>query len=402
MKERPIGPWPKGANNIAPLDKIPDGYVRDSTNVDATAEGNLCLRTGYERVYTGTDIRGCLALGSKVLVADGDQLVEFDTLTNSSRVLRTIAAAGVFAGDVLNETLYFCTANECLEYDGTRVRSWGVPDVANQPVVVSAADGGLLEGYYRVAMTYVDADGREGGTDMPLTLYVPASGAIEVTVPTPPAGCTANVYIGPNSGDTVYLQSSKVAAGVLRYTSLRDDTARCATVFLKAPTPGHLVATHNSSLAVAVGNVLHLTTPFRTHLTQRVRGFLQFGGEVGMAVSTGDVLFVSADKTYALTSVETDGITQRTVLEFPAIAGTAVLLPDGRGTWMTQYGQAVTDNDNVSLVSKGAHVPDLSEKGAAGVIDTNGAQQVVTTLKGGNRPNPMAISDFYVGEILNP
>ena len=137
------------------------------------------------------------------------------------------------------------------------------------------------------------------------------------------------------------------------------------------------------------------------HLVDRVRGFIQYPAAVGGMVSAG-ALFVSADKCYALTNVETDGISQQAVLEYPAVAGTMVLMPDGRGAWMTRYGQAITDGDNVNLVNRESFAPVNASSGASGVIDDNGDQRIVTTLKGKNSANPLAASDFFIGEIINP
>ena len=69
---------------------------------------------------------------------------------------------------------------------------------------------------------------------------------------------------------------------------------------------------------------------------------------------------------------------------------------------MTRYGQAITNGDDVELVNRNAFVPEESESGAAGVADVNGNQLVITTMKGKNRPNPLAASDFFIGEIVNP
>lgn len=393
--------WAKGANNIASKDRLPEGFVRHAVNVDPLPGGRMALRSGYESVYQGTAPRGVLALGRKLLIADGEDLVELNTDTNSRRVLRSIAGAGAFAGDVLNERLYFCTENECLEYDGTEVRPWGVPDTANQPTISTAGAGGLVEGYYQVALTLTDAWGREGGTDKPVVIFAATNSALLINVPAPPTGYTTNVYVGSVNGGTLYLQAVADVAKTINVGIVRDDVQRCTTVLLRRPTPGTQVVAHNGALAIATGNAVQVTRPMQAHLVDRVRGFLQYPAAVNAMVSAG-ALFISADKCYSLTNVETDGISQKVVLEYPAITGTAVLLPDGRGAWMTRYGQAITNGDDVQLVNREAFVPEEADAGAAGVADVNGNQLVVTTMKGKNRANPLAASDFFIGEIINP
>jgi hypothetical protein len=359
------------------------------------------LRAGYEQVYAGTAVRGVLSLGNNLLIADGADLVELNTESGVSRVLRTIAGAGAFSGDVLNDVLYFSTENECLQYDGLEVTPWGVPDVLYQPVVTASAAGGLIEGYYQVAVTHTDAWGREGGTDKPIVIFADTGAALTITTASVPTDCVVNIYVSSVNGNTLYHQNTVDVTGDVVVGQVRDDTVRCTTVLTRAPRPGVMVAAHNATLAIAKNNVVEQTKPMQPHLVDRVRGFLQFGADVGVLLSA-DALFVSADKCYALTNVEGDGISQKTVLEFPAVPGTAVQLPDGRGAFMTRYGQAITNGDGLQLVNRDTFAPVDTSRGAAGVLENNGNQLVVTTLQGKNRPNPLAASDFFVGEIINP
>lgn len=69
---------------------------------------------------------------------------------------------------------------------------------------------------------------------------------------------------------------------------------------------------------------------------------------------------------------------------------------------MTRYGQAITNGDDVQLVNRESFVPEEADAGVAGVLDANGNQLVVTTMKGKSRANPLAASDFFIGEIINP
>ena len=301
----------------------------------------------------------------------------------------------------MNDVLYLSTENETLEYDGTTVKTWGTPDVFNQPVVGAIA-GGLLAGHYQVALTYTDQWGREGGTDRPVVLYVPDNGGVQITVGPIPLGCVANVYMGAINGSTLFLQGTRTTAGVVTVATLRDDTTQCETVLLRAPQPATRMATHNGVILMAKGGTLSMTRPMQPHLVSRAMGFVQYADDIGDVMSDGVAVFVSADKCYALTNVETDGIEQATVLEFPAIAGTSTQLPDGRVAWMTRYGQAISKNGDLELPNRQTFAPSPAASGAAGVIDTNGNQLIVTTTRGTQAGNQLAATDFYIGEILNP
>lgn len=383
--------WSQGTNNLTPRDRQPAGTARRLVNVDPLKGGKLGLRTDGKRLMLGTNVRGVLALGRKLLIADGADLVEFSVDTNSSRVLRTITSSGVFAGDVINDRLYFCTANEALEYDGNEVRPWGVTDVTAQPPV-AATPGGLLDGAYKVAVTYVDQWGREGGTDRAVFLNV-TTGGLTVGPVSVPAGHTANVYVGPNSASSLYLQAQLSDGESSVITQLRDDTQRCTTEFKRAPRPGHIVRAANGVIAVATGRAVQLTEPFQPHLVDRGRAFFQYSQRVGEVLWDGLALYTSADKCYRLTNIETREVLQRIVLDFPAIPGSGAALPDGRAAWMTPYGQAVSTETGMELLHRDRYAAPYAESGTAGVVDCNGVQLIVTVMRGRKFKNPLAVKE---------
>ena len=398
--------WPGGIDNLTPPDRVPQGFVRAAVNVDTTPGGQLHLRTGYASLYAGTAVRGVLALGHKLLVADDTDLVEVDTRTTASRVLRSIAGSGQFIGDTLNDRLYFQTANETLIYDGTDVREWGVPDVLAQPLPSVGTGGALLAGQYKLAVTFSNAEGSEGGTDAPLILTLSAGASLTVNLPAPPSGGTVNLYVSTSNGQTLYLQDTRAAAGSVTLTALRDDTRILTTAYLRRPPLGSVVRTHDAQLAIAAGNVVWTTAPFHPHLVDMRRGYFQYATEVNALLSDGD-LFVSADKCYAINSVVADDPGQRTLLEFPAIRGTEVSLPDGRKAWMTRYGQAITAKDTrgtsrLELVNREHYAPADADRGAAVVNDHNGHQTIITTTRMPHGPNPLAARDVFTGEVLRP
>lgn len=398
--------WPGGIDNLAPAGRTPAGFVRDAVNVDPTVGGELHLRSGYEQTLALAGCRGVLALGDKLLVAAGTDLIEYDTRSDSSRVLRSIAGAGQFVGDSLDGVLYFFTANEALEYDGATVRLWGVPDVLQQPLPTLSAGGALLPGQYKLAVTFSDADGREGGTDAPLIVTVAADQRLTVSLPEPPEGGQVHLYLSAVDGLTLYLQESRSAAASVTISRPRVDSRVLTNALMHAPTVGSVVRTHGSQLAIADGKTVWVTAPMRPHLVDRRRGWFQYPTEVNALLSDSD-LFVSADQCYAINSVEADDPGQRVVLEFPAISGTEVQLPDGRGAWMTRYGQAVTAKDTrgtsrMELVNREHYAPAPADHGAGTVLDHNGNQLLITTMRGQSGVNPLAASDFFTGEVVRP
>ncbi len=378
----------KGSNNIAHPERLPDGFARSIVNMDIVPGGRLVLRNGMERVYQGTAPRAVLSFRNKLLIADGEDLVEFDT----------IAGNGPMCGDVLNDRLYFCTTNESLEYDGSVVRRWGVEDATNLLTCASVA-GGLQPGYYKVAVTYTDEYGREGGTSAPLIYY--AETGFSVTLPNPPAGHMVNLYVGAVNAGTLYLQTTQDTGGAYIVNTVSDDTTELGTFNLYAPTPGNIVRAHNSMLAIARGTLVEMTLPMRPHLVDRARSFFQYPDAVGEMVSAGG-LFISADKQYVLVDAETAAVQQRGLLDYPAIAGTGVKLPSGAGSWSTVRGQIMLEGDKATPLTEASFVPAPADSGAAGVIDMHGSAKIVVSTNEQRGPNRLAAADFFDAEIKLP
>lgn len=392
------GGWPQGINNKAHWRDMPEGTVRDSVNMDPLNSGSYALRTSYERKYVGQELRGGIAIGDVVLLADGDNLVHYDTRTDTSTVLRTIAGDGLFSGDVLNSELFFCTENETLRFKDGVLRRWGVQDVLNQPVP-ALVSGAMLPGTYQIAMTWFD--GRdEGGTAGAIQIDVAAGQALSVVVPALD-GHTPRLYVSTVNGSTLYLQAE--GGGTKLINRVDDAAPRLETMHMRAPRPGEYVTAHNGVLAMADGKYLWVTTPLRPHLYRPMKGFFQFSEDIGFVLSADGGLYVSADETYFIAGVESDEPQRQTVLDYASLPGSAVKLPDGRAAWMTRYGMAVSSGPGqAELISQDNFVPQLATAGSSGIVERNGNQMVVTTMTGGKGPNPLAASDYYEAEIVTP
>lgn len=390
--------WPGGIDNRSNWRKLKAGFVRDAVNVDVNTDGSMHLRAGFERVFAGTGIRGAIAVGDQVLVAAGADLVLYDEPTDTTTVLATIDGGGRFSGTVFNQEAFFCTETQMYRYAAGALRQWGVRTVTSQPVPTLVA-GGLQPGTYQLAMTWTDAAGDEGGTTGAIQIDVPAGSALQVDLPAA-AGLTPNLYVSEVNGSTLYKQGS--GAGTHAVRSI-DSGARLETMWHQQPTPGSQIADHNGVIAIADGRTLWLTTPLRPHLVDRARGFFQYPADIGFVISASGGLYVSADKVYFISGVETGQPEQSTASEYPGVPGSACKLPDDGACWMTQYGVATSDtNGQVRLLSAENFVPELALAGSSGILESNGNQLVVTTMQGNRGANPLAASDYYEAEIVTP
>lgn len=387
-----------GINNRSTRKRVPEGFVRDAVNLDPLNGKTMALRAGYERVAAATAARGALAIRSKVVFADGAELKAFDTRTNSLEVLAAIDAAGRLIGTVHNEELFFCTDTELLRYDGSRLRAWGVPKVQAQPVP-TLSTGGIPAGNYQIAATFVDAAGDEGPTSIPLLVTLADYAAMTFTLPTPPAGGKVRLYVSPRESSSLFLQFEGTGTAVL--STLRDDTARNDLINLDGPVIADRMIARGGCIYMVSGSTIWNTMPFRPHLVDRAKGFTQYPAQVDVLTATEHGVFVCADRTYYIADGETDDAKQVIPLEYGGVAGSDVLLPDGRVAWMTQYGLAIgSDGGQVQMVSMDAFVPELALSGASGMLDHNGNQLVVSTMQAAAGGNPLAASDYYEAEIV--
>ena len=394
------GPWPLGINNRANEKSVPEGSVRDSVNLDPRADGAYELRRGFELAYAGANIRGALAIGDRILLADGSKLIVYDESTESGQQIADIAAAGRFVGDVLNGELFFCTENQSLRYKEGVLRPWGVPTVSYQPVP-AVGQGSLAAGSYLCAATFVDANGEEGGTTAQILIDVPANSSLTFTLPQAPAGGTCRLYVSALNSATLYLQYE--GTGPYDCASITDSSARLDTAFLHDPGQGDIIAAHNGVLLIADGNVLHMTAPMRPHLRSAVRGFFQFAAPIAMVMSCDGGVYVAADKTYFIQGIETDEPISTKVFDFGAVPGSATRGLKREVMWMTKYGIAVSDGQGgATLISEDRFAPALGDSGKTAIVENNGNQMAVTTLKNPQGPNPLAAGDYYETEIYTP
>lgn len=387
--------WAAGANNIAKPERLPEETVALAVNVDPTAGGKFELRVGFEQVLAGATMRALFEAGDLLVLVDGAQLLAYDPAADTAIELDTIAASGPVAATYLNDALYLNTLNESLRFDGQAMTPWAVPAPRFEVQLVA---GQMPAGLYKVAVTAVDG-GVESGV---LPLLVRLNGAQDLRVLcNDPRDC--RVYCSVADGQTLYLQGRPLA-GAMRLAYVADDTQRLETAELERLPFCDRLSTHNSLIIGSRGRYLYHTEPMWPHLHSPVSGFLQFASEVVMHASVGTGLFVATtSKTYFITGIGTDEVQQVEVLNIGAAPGSAVQLPDKRVTWFTQYGQAIGSADGVvSLPNRPNYAPDIGSIGAAGVLEHNGNQMVVTNMRGELQGNRLRARDFASLEVIDP
>jgi len=378
-----------GSNNIAKAERLPEGAVVEAINVDFTAGGKAELRAGFEPVREEADTRAVFEMGGDALaLIVADQLIK---VTPVGETLLGAVADGPVAGVWHVGELFLNTVNDSVRIGESR-RAWSVPAPAFD---VSLEAGYMQPGVYKVAVTAVDG-GIESGCQ-PAIVSVGEGQAIRVVVGD---DRECRLYCSQPNGLTLYHQgiaygTNKIPANIL------DDSARLETAGLYSLPFCSMLISHQALIVGAQGKFLYHTHPMWPHLHNPESDYIPFPAPVTLLASVEGGIFVCADKTYFITGLGGPDMTSRTVLEFGGIAGTELTLPDGSVAWFSRYGQVIGRADgSVELPNRQSYAPLTAPRGAAGLLEHNGNQMVVTTMQGGVSGSGLRSADHIDLEVI--
>lgn len=378
-----------GSNNIAKSDRLPEGAVVEAINVDFTVGNKAELRAGFELVREEPGTRAVFEMGGEALALIVDnQLIK---VTPYGEALLGAVADGPVAAVWHAGELFLNTVNDSVRIGESR-RAWSVPAPAFD---VSLEAGYMQPGVYKVAVTAMDG-GIESGCQ-PAVVSVGEGQAIRVVVGD---DRECRLYCSQPNGLTLYHQgiaytTNKIPANIL------DDSARLETAGLYSLPFCSMLISHQALIVGAQGKHLYHTHPMWPHLHNPESDYIQFPAPITLLASVEGGVFVCADKTYFITGLGGPDLAQRTVAEFGAIEGTDVTLPDGSVAWFTRYGQAIGRADgSVELPNRKSYAPLTAPRGAAGLLEHNGNQMVVTTMQGGVSGSGLRSADHIDLEVI--
>ena len=266
----------------------------------------------------------------------------------------------------------------------TALSHWGIATPSTP--VLSVTTGNLDPGWYLVALTYGNADGRESGASVQVAieLTLPASG-VHVLLPAGTTGATTvNVYLSATGGE-VATWNQQVVTGTLSAVCAEQSTGRSLQNRFLSPMPaGSEVGEYHGRLLVATDNVLAYSTPRNYGMHDPTRDFVQFHGDISNIVPTPGGVFVVADQTYWLAGADIAEAEMRVVLPHAGTPGTALSLPDNMMVgWYSDAGWVVgTYTGEAKPVQEGELLTDTATAGTAMVRDSMGDTRVVVCLYG--------------------
>lgn len=377
-----------GSNNIAKPERLPEGAVVDAVNMDFTVGGKAELRTGFSKVRDCSNARAIFDMGSNGLaLVDGEDLIRVDQ--DGSETFIAKLSAGHVAATLHNNLLYLNTAIESIVV-GDTVEQWSVEPPAFD---VSLTSGSMAPGLYKVAVTKL-ANGKESGC-IPAVIGVGQGQSIVVSS----AGSGNRLYCSVANGQTLYYQGTASHSNYI--TNPVDDTERLETDMLQPFPFCEILDSHKGMIVGARGRFLFYSMPLQPHLFNPEVNYIQFPCDIELIASVADGVYVCADKTYFISSIGSDNISQRVVLDFGAVKGTAVKLPNKTVAWFSKYGQVMAGPEGMTeLINKASYSPETASDGAAGFLEHNGNQMITTSMRGEQKGSRLQSNDHWDLEVI--
>lgn len=399
--ERKLPSLPLGMNNTAPENDPPTDErgvpraVRDAVNVDFTAAGKFRRRKGHGLTVPLLGAHSLFADDEfpYLMVRDGNALYALDQELEPELVLDGLGDGETSYCELNGELLWTIEGRACGRLDSLlNNRPLAVP-TPDAPRLAQGSGGGLAAGSYRVQLTYVDAQGEEGGASEPAQVTLPANGAITVTLPPRPASVAGTrVWVTPTDG-TVPLHVASVTASVdsvLVESGPRGDALDLQD--LQPLPPGHLVREINGIVLMAQDNFLLYGTAMRPRLT-RPDHFVPFKARIDMLQVVGDAdaagVYVAAGKRiYYLAGATPKQFSVRMVRTAGAVPGTGLAVDaaavgaEAQGTvayWMGSDGTPCLGLPGgvVRTLGKGVAMTQF-ERGASLLREADGLIQLMT------------------------
>lgn len=422
---RGAGPWRLGIVNATKEDRMPraeDGRVlgfREGDNVDLDATGVPRRRRGQERFYEAQLAHSLWTDDSFPfgLFVDDGQLHAVDG-AGGVEALGIEVGAAPLSYALIGDRVYYTNRTRCGLIDMALQRhEWHPETPDGQPALALASDVSLTPGLYQVAVTFIDALGRESGTSQAAAIDVPEGRGILVTGIPQPAVATRVVVFVTDPNDQVLRQHSVLPAGV---TSLVIGTEaqgrKLETQFLKPLPAGQGVGLYNGRQFVASGRTLRWSPPLRYGLTDPVRNVLRFADDIDLfaptATGAASGVFVAAGKrTYFFTGADPSQWVLNIRKSTGAIPGSLcrvpgnALFPDGDTedvpVWISSDGQVCVGRQAgvIQSLKQGLTVVDGAERAATLFREGDGLQQYVAALRGA-RPQGLAVRDHAAAHVI--
>ncbi len=401
-----------GFNNLTDEYALASSTLREALNLDYTREGKLKSRIGYGPVlvpcadghsFWADDL---LPFG---LYADEDELIAFNA-DHSTQVIRGGLSDGLpISYARINEAVCWSNGIErgMVTMDLESL-DWACPNPDGQPELAPLPNGNLGGGIVQVAVTFVDALGRESGSTLAASITVEKNRGVQITgIPQPADPNVARVRVYATAGnDGVLYLAETLPVGITSYAMLDKPKGKAlATQFLTPMPAGHIVRYWNGRQLVARNRGLMWSPALRYGLTHIGHAHVGFAARVDLVEPVGDgtgsagVYVAAGPRTYYLAGSDPNAFSQRTAYGYGAVEGSSCRVPAellGFGNvgdamlpaWLARSGLFLVGLPGGQVVpyKEGEAVAMIGESAASLFRQSRGINQIVTAVRGGFMP----------------
>lgn len=429
--ERLIG-WPTGIDNLSlenqlgigtqrRRDSKVIGALRVAENVDITEEGKVTSREGFALAYAAAGIHSVYGHPTfpLMLAVFNGNLVSFDNNLTITTITALTTPLEPMSYDTFNGSVYYSNKFDSGRVDDAGVRSaWAVaPPLGTPTLTVQPTTGGLDAGMYQIALTYIDAEGRESGSSDFDQIDVPGGGGVLLTaIPqsSDPSVAYIRVYASQANGDVLY-QVYDLLDGATTFLLGVHQAGKAMDTEFQEPLPsGHIVRFHNGRQYVFRDNVLFWSEalhPGQGRLQSNYVAFTDTGTLLeGVGEGPQAALYAAAgDRTYLMNGADPKAWTKRIAHTHGAVPRSSAQVDmtalglEGSGRvpfWLDNDGQFVIGTaQGVQPLHKDHYAAEVGVASAATVMrESGGVRHIVSVLHGGYT-NSLAISDTAVAEV---
>lgn len=386
-----------GLRNNAPADEFEHGDLTDARNIDITDAGRARRRRGSSAIRAVGKFEWVWADGGLALAVRNDtELVRIEPDYTVTALRSDLTAGARMTYARFGNVVFYSNGRQFGKVVGGESSAWGVnsPGYQGYP---SEIGGALEAGRYLFAVTFVRADGREGGTGPSGQATISANGALKINaLPVPPDSDVEfkNVYVSAPNGETMYLAGT-IPAETQSFTlaTLHPLTVPLRTQFLSPPPPGFVLASFNGHMLVAHGETLYRSETYQPELFDFRKG-LRFGSDIQIvAPVAGGVYLGTRDRVVFLEGDDPAGWKLSDKFDYGAIPGTLAYVSADKVADGSQTGNAAVfattkgicvgfDGGAIKNLTQGKFAYPVQDRGAGVTRQTRGIEQYVVTMQG--------------------
>lgn len=371
-------------------------FLRDAVNVDVTDAKRLRLRKGFTLAIPGEYAHSVWSDGADSFYADNGVLYRLQD--GAAGLERQAVRAGLAPSLPLtyarvNGEVVFSNGQVVERITGNTTAPLAYPAPNPVPLATIIEDGALPDSVYLYCCAYVDAAGVLGLCSPMFSLE--GGGAIEFSIPTPPAGLLTRIYV-TSPGDDMPQHLLDSPGGAALYAVPQWAGAPCVTLHKQALPPGQIVRDFNGRVCSVVGNTLYYSDAYHPGVMSPTN-YIPFPEDITIFEPCDNGAFMVADRTYWLAGTDISKAEVIPVNYHRASFGSSTRVKGGGVVWFSGTGLVKGTSDGQVLEIMDAKVDvEMPETAATLHRSFDGIRQYVAS--GAHRPGYGAVGFFMDAE----